>query len=330
MEKVSVIIPIYNAQQTIKRAVESVKAQTYENWEIILVNDGSTDDSLKICKTLVDEKIHLINKPNGGVVNAYKQGILNASGDIICFCDADDTYLPDFLERGVKIIQEHNCEFVSFGCNLIEPDKMSQEKNAMAEGFYDKESIQKEIFPHCLFNDFIPGKYYSIHVYRWTKVYKKELIMRFIDQLDENCSQLEDNIFTTLAILYAQSLYVNNSSVYNYMIGSQSMSTHYTENLIDKYTYSLSVLKSLTEKYLAEYNPRQFNFLAYENYRIAFRKIAKGADFKTAKAAIKKIRKSEFIDSVKIHDIRLLKNYLFYIFYHTKMDFLLYLCFKLL
>ena len=332
MEKISVIIPVYNAESTLKETVNSIKAQTYTNWELILVNDGSTDKSLEVCQAFAkeDKKIRVLNKTNGGVVSAYKMGIENAEGDFISFCDADDTYQPDFLEHSAKLLTENKCDFVSFAATFCQGNQKHLEKNAAAEGFYDKARIQKEILPHCLFNDFIAGSYYLVHVYRWNKLYKKSLLQRFTSQLDEKCFQIEDNIFTSLAILNADSFYIENTSLYNYLIRPQSITTACSDNLIDKYTYSLSVLKSLTEKYLADYNARQFNFLAYENYRIAFRKIAKGADFKTAKAAIKKIRKSGYIDCVKFSEIKLLKNYLFYFFYHTKNDFLLYLTFKLL
>ena len=332
MEKVSVIIPVYNAQSTLSQTVDSIKAQTFSNWEIILVNDGSTDGSLQLCQTLAAENknICVIDKPNGGVVSAYKLGIKNASGNLIAFCDSDDSYMPDFLERACKIIEENDCDFVSFACTFTEGSQNHTESNAAAQGFYDSERIKKEILPHCLFNEFIPGQYYKVHVYRWNKLYKKELLQRFTDQLDEKCFQIEDNVFTSLAILNADSFYIDNTSVYNYIIRPQSITTACSDNLIDKYSYSLSVLKALTDKYLADFNPKQFNFLAWENYRIAFRKIARGADFKTAKSALQKIRKSGYIDCVKLKEIRLLKNYLFYFLYHLKMNFLLYLCFKLL
>lgn len=332
MEKISVIIPVYNAQETIRQTVDSIKSQTWQNWEIILVNDGSKDNSLEVCREFEksDSKIRVIDKENGGVVSAYKKGILNASGSLVAFCDADDTYTPDFLERAEKIISENKCDFVSFACTLWEGSSNHLEKNAASQGFYDKQRIQKEILPHCLFNDFIPGEYYKVHVYRWNKLYKKELLDRFVNQLDENCFQIEDNVFTTLTLLNAESFYIDNSSVYNYIIRSQSITTGCTENLIDRYTYSLSVLKGLTEKNLADYNPKQFNFLAYENYRIAFRKLAKGSGFKTARKALAKIRESGYIDCVKFREIKLLKNYLFYFFYHTRLDLLLYLSFKIL
>ncbi|MBO7637896.1 MAG: glycosyltransferase family 2 protein [Treponema sp.] len=190
MEKVSVIIPVYNAGKTIRQTVDSIKAQTYENWEIVIVNDGSTDDSLEICRSLEDEKIRVFDKPNGGVVSAYKMGIQKANGTLVSFCDADDLYKPEYLENAVKIIGKHGCDFVSFGCTLSEENDSRLEVNATREGFYGKSRIESEILTHCLFNGFIPGKYYMILVYRWNKVYKRELIDRFVDQLDEKCFQV--------------------------------------------------------------------------------------------------------------------------------------------
>ncbi|MBP5452029.1 MAG: hypothetical protein J6Y16_07315, partial [Treponema sp.] len=219
---------------------------------------------------------------------------------------------------------------VSFGCTLSEENDSRLEVNATREGFYGKSRIESEILTHCLFNGFIPGKYYMILVYRWNKVYKRELIDRFVDQLDEKCFQVEDNVFTTLAILNANSIFVDNRSFYEYIIRPVSITTRTTDDLIDRYTYSLSVIKSLADNYLSECNPKQFNFLAYENYRIALRKIAKNSDYPNAKRAVRKIRESGFIDCVKFKDIKLLKNYLFYVLYHCRMNFLLYLCFKLL
>ena len=236
MEKVSVIIPVYNAQSTLVQTVESIKAQTFGSWEILLVNDGSTDGSLQLCQTLAREtkNIRVIDKPNGGVVSAYKLGIKNATGNLISFCDSDDTYEPDFLERALKIINENKCDFVSFACTFIEGGQSHLETNAAQEGFYDTERIKNQILPHCLFNDFIPGAYYKVHVYRWNKVYKKELLERFTELLDESCFQIEDNVFTTLAILNSKSFFIDNTSVYNYIIRTQSITTGCSENLIDK------------------------------------------------------------------------------------------------
>lgn len=100
-DKISIIVPIYNAEITIKRCISSIVQQTYQNIEIILVNDGSNDNSLLICQKYAkkDSRIILIDKKNGGVSSARNLGITKASGKFIMFCDSDDWLKPDYCEE---------------------------------------------------------------------------------------------------------------------------------------------------------------------------------------------------------------------------------------
>lgn len=95
---ISIIVPVYNAQNTLKRCVESLIHQTYEHLEIILINDGSQDDSLFLCNEFADQddRIRVIDKPNGGVSSARNAGLDIATGDYIMFCDSDDWVEPDW------------------------------------------------------------------------------------------------------------------------------------------------------------------------------------------------------------------------------------------
>ena len=330
MAVVSVIIPVFNAENTLEQTVDSIKNQTFLDWELLLVNDGSTDSSLTLCKKLSSDKIHVIDKENGGVVSAYKKGIQNASGKYIMFCDADDGYAPDFIENAVKIIGENNCDFVSFAATIIDKKGHSKVVNATDEGLYNSSEIKEKILPYCLFNEFNPESYYKILVYRWNKIYTKSLIMSFIDELDENCFQIEDNVFTTLAIVHSSSFYVENKSYYNYYLQERSITKGYNQTLFSRYLYSLGILKNLTNKYLKDYNPFQFELLSYENFRIVFRRCAKSASYKECRKVIKEIRKSSYIKNVRNKDISLAKNKLFYLFYSLHLNFFLYCAFRFL
>ena len=106
MEKiVSIIVPVYNAEKTLERCVRSLMAQTLRSIEIILVNDGSRDQSLAICQRLAQEdgRIRLIDKPNGGVSSARNAGLDVARGDYVMFCDSDDWVEPDWCESMVSL-----------------------------------------------------------------------------------------------------------------------------------------------------------------------------------------------------------------------------------
>jgi glycosyltransferase involved in cell wall biosynthesis len=333
MKKVSIIIPVYRAAETLENTVSSILSQSYKDLEIILVNDGSPDNSLEVCRKIEQNnpgRVRVFDKENGGVVSAYKMGIKNAQGDYIAFCDADDTYKQDYLSHGIEIIEKYNCDFISYGCTICSQTNHELVLNSAETGFYDKQRIREEILPHCLFNIFDPAAYYKVLVYRWNKIYKKELIDRFVDKLDENCYQIEDNVFTTLAILNAESFYIENISFYNYILQEKSITKGYSKELFERYLYSLEILKKLTNENLSQYNPKQFELLAFENLRIAFRRCAKSAGYKQARYAIKKIRTCGYIDNIKLSDIKLSKNYLFYFPYKLHLNYCLYMAFKIL
>lgn len=107
MVKVSVVIPLYNKELYIKRAMYSVLNQKFQNFEIIIVNDGSTDRGPEIVKSIKDSRINLINQKNSGVSSARNRGAKESRADLITFLDADDEWHPDFLDSILKLNKEY-------------------------------------------------------------------------------------------------------------------------------------------------------------------------------------------------------------------------------
>ena len=107
---VSVIVPVYNSTSYLKRCVDAILSQTYENLEILLIDDGSTDDSFEICKEYEkkDLRVRAFHKENGGSSSARNVGIKEAKGDFICFCDSDDYYEKDIVEKATTIYSTKN------------------------------------------------------------------------------------------------------------------------------------------------------------------------------------------------------------------------------
>lgn len=105
---VSIIVPIYKAEQTLARCVESVLQQTYTDFELLLIDDGSPDNSGAICDTYAekDNRVHAVHQKNGGVSAARNTGLQNANGQFIAFADCDDFLEPDFLETAVAAMQK--------------------------------------------------------------------------------------------------------------------------------------------------------------------------------------------------------------------------------
>jgi len=111
-ELVSIVVPVYNCEEFIEQTIESVKGQTYKNWEMILINDCSTDNSKNIIEKYTCNNIILIDlKENFGVANARNIGIAKAKGKYIAFLDSDDLWKKDKLEKQLKYIEENNCDF---------------------------------------------------------------------------------------------------------------------------------------------------------------------------------------------------------------------------
>ena len=111
---VSILVPMYNAAGCITRCVESLCAQTYKSIEILLLNDGSTDDTAAVCARLAaqDHRIAVIDKPNTGAADTRNQGIRLAHGKYIQFVDCDDWLAPDFTEKLVTAAEQHQAELV--------------------------------------------------------------------------------------------------------------------------------------------------------------------------------------------------------------------------
>lgn len=123
--KVSIIVPIYNSSQYLSKCINSIIKQTYENIEIILVNDGSTDNSLGICEeySKLDDRIVVLDKENGGVSSARNYGIDVSTGDYIGFVDSDDYISLDMYESLVNAVIEFDADIVECGYYLIDSDK---------------------------------------------------------------------------------------------------------------------------------------------------------------------------------------------------------------
>lgn len=110
MKLVSIIVPVYNRENSIVRCYNSLIKQSYNNIEIIFVDDGSTDDSLKVMKSFNDSRVLVLSQENAGPSEARRYGFNNSSGEYICFVDSDDSISKDYISRLVKTLEDNNCD----------------------------------------------------------------------------------------------------------------------------------------------------------------------------------------------------------------------------
>lgn len=140
---VTVIMPVYNAERYMQQSIESIIAQTYQNWELLIVDDGSTDSSVQIMQKYCsrDRRIQMIpSTGNEGVASARNKGIQTAKGEYIAFLDSDDLWKAEKLEIQIHYMQEHNCGFVYSAYDVIDEKNVYQKT---ITPYWDKVSYKK-------------------------------------------------------------------------------------------------------------------------------------------------------------------------------------------
>ena len=163
---ISVIIPVYNVEKYLRRCLDSILAQTYSNIEILLIDDGSTDQSGRICDEFakLDSRVHVFHKGNGGVSTARNLGIDKAKGEYLTFVDSDDYVDSDYVEYLYHLISTQKCLIALCGycIRFVEKDKCHYEgnKNKRAEILSDAQCIEKLLYNEDGVAVFIVGKLY--------------------------------------------------------------------------------------------------------------------------------------------------------------------------
>jgi len=237
---VSIILPVYNAQNHLARCVGSICAQTYQNIEIIILNDGSKDQSLPVCEEFrqKDPRILLVDKANSGVSDTRNLGLKLASGKYVEFVDSDDYLDPDFTERLVAAAEENEADFVIAPYKMVIPagaskpeqvlDKIQDELGVMSvarppevreygflpAGVYDKNTFALRLMDK-------PASYfYSV---LWNKLYRRDILTGNDIQFVSEMRWAEDLVFNLRYIQYAERFVAIDKPGYYYVQNPQSI-----------------------------------------------------------------------------------------------------------
>lgn len=220
-EKISVIVPIYGIEPYLRKCIESIMAQTYQNLEIILVDDGSRDGCPQICDEYAakDERIRVIHKPNGGLVNARKTGLLAATAELIGYVDGDDWIAPDFYENLYRAYEKTHADIVTDGFCRDLLNISERITNRIPAGLYT--DLPNEIYPRML----CAGEFFAfgIYSYVWNKLFRKEVLFDSQMAVDERIVVGEDVACTFPTLLRAKRLCVIDACAYHYEQRAGSM-----------------------------------------------------------------------------------------------------------
>ena len=246
--KISVIVPVYNVEQYLRRCIDSILAQTFTDFEVLLIDDGSKDRSGEICDEYAkkDIRVKVFHKKNGGVSSARNVGLDNAKGEWITFVDADDYIASDFLSA-----INNNCDFIIGQSQHFN----STGKYWISENISTQDVVNKEQFQSFLAHNLV------CHIMRtpWGKFFKRNLIGKI--RYDERMKVGEDTVFVHNYLLHCKSIAVVDNITYYYFDSDDNVSIKYSMSPQE----SLDHLKIIIEHYrkLNVKSP-QFEFFEFQ------------------------------------------------------------------
>ena len=196
--KISIIVPVYNVAQYLHACIDSIINQTYKNIEVVLVDDGSTDDSGNICEEYKknDERIIVVHQKNSGLSAARNVGIEISTGEYITFIDSDDYISPDYIENLYSALEQYSADIAI--CDL----KKVSEKVELWDIDYKVEKNFKSILLNNsqTIEEVYKPEYHGIDFVAWAKLYKKDLFT--FNKIEFPVGRIHEDTFTTYKLLY--------------------------------------------------------------------------------------------------------------------------------
>lgn len=268
-ELISVIIPVYNTDNSIIRCINSLINQSYKEFEALFIDDGSTNGVDKVIKEYAcsDSRIKYFYKDNSGVSSTRNYGIEKSKGNYICFLDSDDEYAENALERLIYLIKQKNCDFVRANFYYSKDDSKKSREGIKLEEQLIESGSKKELY----IKKIIDG---SISTFVWVLMIKKEFLTNI--KFDENIDYMEDKVFYFELFSCAKKFYISNEPIYYY---------YYNDFLHNDVIYWIKYLKNVnavfssilekSKKYFSnKYNDYiqnsaflQINFIVFKIYQ---------------------------------------------------------------
>lgn len=224
---ISVVVPVYNAEKYLKDTIQSVLNQTYQNFEIVAVNDGSKDYSLEILKQIDDSRLRIIDKENTGVSDTRNIAIEAAEGEYVCFLDADDYLSPQYLQRMHDVAVEKQADMVVCNYTPFRGTPIFEGKKV------DMVSVKStEILVQV-----------GVLTSAWTKLIRLSTLYRYHIQFDKDMTFGEDLFFCWKALLASNNVWFIDEKLYGYRMTASGATSKYHPNLYEKYKAAFSELK---------------------------------------------------------------------------------------
>lgn len=212
----SIIIPVYNAEAYLPCCLDSILAQQFTDYEVILVDDGSTDRSAAICDAYAaaHPRIRCLHQPNGGQTAARQEGLRASRGQYIAFVDSDDWVAPDMYDRMCAVVRETGADIVHCNYTAVMPHKEKICGIPFPPGFYDKKKLIETVYPNMIyFGTFFE---FGIAPNLWNKLFCRSLLESFLFRIPHDIVVGEDGPVTYACMLQADSVFFCEEAYYYY------------------------------------------------------------------------------------------------------------------
>lgn len=250
--KFSIIVPIYKIERFLPKCIDSVLSQSFTDYELILVDDGSPDRSPLICDdySMRDSRVKVIHKKNGGLVSARKAGAQIAQGDYVLCLDGDDWWANNILEELSFLIDKYDIDVLCFGYICQSEREKFIQMMPIREGLFSSEEIKTEIVPILLRTE--KGNIFPHSI--WSKCVKRKLYVKEQLHVDSRIRMGEDFAVVLPIFLAARNMYVYNKCLYYYRINAESMTKKKAPISIDEFAFLYDYLKERLSEEDGEYN----------------------------------------------------------------------------
>lgn len=247
---ISIVVPTYNCQNTISKTIDSIINQTYDDFELLLIDDESIDDTLKIIRSFNDSRIKIYSKKHSGVSASRNYGIKKANNNYLCFVDSDDYLQEDYLEKLYRFMIENDCDFVMCNYNKIIDNKIYE----IPQVFNNNTVIEDK---NTLINILFHGNNKYNLASNCMGLYRKDIIDNNKLFLNENIDYGEDIIFNYQYIHYIKRFGYINEALYNYVYNNDSLTDNVSSDklniLFNTIKDNLKTYGDIENKYVKTY-----------------------------------------------------------------------------
>ncbi len=233
---ISIIVPVYNVERYLRHTLDSILHQSFPDWEMLLINDGSSDASGAICDEYAskDRRIKVFHNQNHGVSYSRNYGIMHSRGEYICFCDSDDLFAPDFLKRMYTRISSSEADIIGCRSRNIDDHVTAYQAGGDEDTWtvYDGDDLGG-----------LPDEYFYVI---WGKLYRKELIISNKLWFNTDMNRGEDTLFAYETALYCNKIVYGNARLVNYRVRQGSLM--HSKPSVSLYTQSVIKLQSILNR----------------------------------------------------------------------------------